>query len=112
MKNRNGLRRGLATVFAVGGVLAAVGGWTAARRTATPAPAPQATGMTAAAAVYRVVGVWEGKLAVFLPDAATPERVYETRVSALPEEEQARLMRGIVAENRRELLALLENYSG
>ena len=74
---------------------------------------PEPAGMTTAAqAVYRVLGVWQGRLAVFRPEEETPERVYEVWVSSLPDAERERLRAGIAVSDRRELLALLEDYTG
>ena len=53
---------------------------------------PGPAGMTTAAqAVYRVLGVWQ---------------------SSLPDAERERLRAGIAVSDRRELLALLEDYTG
>lgn len=59
---------------------------------------------------YRIVGVWDGKVAVFLPLADTPETVYDTRVSTLPEEERQKLSAGIAAPDSDMLKRLLEDY--
>ena len=104
---RKGIVWGAATLICA---LAAVGAATVA--SVRPAPAsPQAAATTAAAAEYRVLGVWEGKLAVFLPQEDTPERVYDVWVSTLPAEEQSRLRAGIAVRSKAELSALLEDYT-
>ena len=64
----------------------------------------------AAAVPYRILGVWNGKVAVFLPDIAEPERVYDTPLLSLPTAEQERLQSGIPVENRQQLRRLLEDY--
>ncbi len=64
----------------------------------------------AAQAPYRVVSTWEGKVAVFLPDAATPEEVFDTPIAVLPAAERERLEAGVAAEDPAALRRLLEDY--
>lgn len=76
-------------------------------RTQTGAPTvPPAAAQTP----YRVVGVWEGQVAVFLPEADTPETVYDTPLAVLPAAERERLTAGIEAADRAALARLLEDY--
>lgn len=75
------------------------------------------TGMTdatqpAPAAAYRIVRAYEGKLAVFLPGADTPETVYDVPVAVLPQEEQERLKAGVEAADAAALASLIEDYTG
>ena len=58
-----------------------------------------------------VLGVWEGKLARFLPDGLSPQEVYDVYVVSLPEEEQRRLEEGIPVYDDRTLAGLLEDYT-
>ena len=60
--------------------------------------------------VYRVVGAWEGHVAVFLPDSELPESVYDTLLSGLPEEDRTRLQSGIAVPDSTSLKRLLEDY--
>lgn len=60
--------------------------------------------------VYRVIGEWEGKVAVFLPQTHIPETVYDTSVLTLPAEEQERLRNGIAVTSREMLKKRLEDY--
>ncbi len=64
------------------------------------------------ALAYRVVGEYEGKLAIFLPGAETPETVYEVRIAGLPKDEQERLKAGIEAADEVALASLIEDYTG
>ena len=74
-------------------------------QTGTPTVPP-----TAAGEAYRVVGVWEGYVAVFLPESETPETVYDTPLAVLPEEERERLTAGVTAADSASLSRLLEDY--
>ena len=58
-----------------------------------------------------VLGVWEGKLARFLPDGLSPQEVYDVYVVSLPEEEQRRLEEGIPVYDDRTLAGVLEDYT-
>lgn len=60
--------------------------------------------------VYRVIGVWDGQVAVFLPQTDSPETVYDVRVASLPEEEQQKLIDGIEVESLETLKRRLEDY--
>lgn len=59
---------------------------------------------------YRIIGVWEDHVAVYLPQTDMPERVYEARVSALPAEEQQKLREGIAVYTGEALAKQLEDY--
>ncbi len=59
---------------------------------------------------YRIIGVWEDRVAVYMPQTDTPERVYEARVSALPAEEQQKLREGIAVFDSEALAKRLEDY--
>ncbi len=61
---------------------------------------------------YRVVGAWQGRVAVFLPDADRPEHVYDTPLAVLPPEEQQRLTEGIPVLSAACLQECLEDYVG
>lgn len=80
---------------------------TGALLTATPLPPAS----EAPPAVYRVVGVWDGQVAVFLPSASTPEQVYDAWVAALPEDDRRRLEAGIDVYSAAELQARVEDYT-
>lgn len=57
------------------------------------------------------IGVWEGKVAVFERDQEFPKQVYDTFVSALPEELRQQVEKGVPAENDARLSVLLEDYT-
>ena len=59
---------------------------------------------------YRIIGVWEDHVAVYVPQTDLPERVYEARVSALPAEEQQKLREGIAVYDSEALAKALEDY--
>ncbi len=63
-------------------------------------------------ATYRVIGAWEGRVAVFCPDSAQPECVFDTPLAVLPIEEQRRLQAGVRVENATALYERLEDYIG
>ncbi len=65
-----------------------------------------------APAVYRILGEWEGRLAIFFPGEPFPEQVYEVRLITLPQEEQERLSAGIPVESVAALSRYLEDYTG
>lgn len=89
--------------------------WTV-RPAPDPAPASSAgpsssAGTTAPAAPRYYLGVWEDKLALFLPDSQTPDDVYDVYIATLPEEEQQRLRERIPITDEVELARLLEDYT-
>lgn len=59
---------------------------------------------------YRIIGVWQDRVAVYVPQTDTPERVYEARVSLLPSEEQQKLREGIAVSDSDTLAQYLEDY--
>ncbi len=59
---------------------------------------------------YRIIGVWEDRVAVYVPQTDLPERVYEARVSALPADEQQKLREGIAVYDSEALAKALEDY--
>ncbi len=59
---------------------------------------------------YRIIGVWEGRLAVYLPQTDMPEIVYDTPIASLPEEEQQKLREGIAVADSEALAKCLEDY--
>lgn len=83
-----------------------------------PAPIPE-TDLSAApadaavteAALYGVLGVWDGKLALFC-GSNSPTTVYDVWVETLPVEEQQKLEHGIEAPSRAAFLRLLQEYTG
>ncbi len=94
------------TVITVGAVLVITGGVIRYRQIhATDTVPPSVSD-----APYRVVGEWEGQVAVFLPDANIPETVYDTPVSALPAKERERLASGVAVTDEAALFRLLEDY--
>ncbi len=60
--------------------------------------------------VYRIIGEWEGKVAVYVPGTDMPETVYDTMVMSLPAEERQHLYDGIEVESREALALQLEDY--
>lgn len=66
---------------------------------------------SAAVFVQRLLGVWEGKLALFTEGRDNPDEVYDVYIQTLPEEEQERLRKGIVIQNEEELAGWLEDYT-
>ena len=81
----------------------AVWWWMDSRRQ-TPSPASPTP------SVFRVIGEWEGQVAVFLPESDTPEHVYDTPVASLPAEERERLTAGVAVEDEEHLRRFLEDY--
>ena len=59
----------------------------------------------------RTLGVWEGKLALYLGVNPVPDEVFDVFIATLPEEEQERLRKGIPIANDTELALLLEDYT-
>lgn len=90
----------------------------AARREPAPPSPPASTGAASAGVsapvsqtvAYRI-GVWEGKLAVFLAGSPSPDEVFDVYVSTLPPEEQRRLEAGIEITDEVELARRLEDYT-
>ena len=61
---------------------------------------------------YAVVGVWEGRLAVFSPSDDAPTAVHDVFVASLPAAEQEALRVGIPVYSEAALQRLLEDYTG
>ncbi len=77
----------------------------------TTVDSPAADDPTAVTATpYRIIGEWQGRVAVFSAGEETPEQVYDTAVSSLPKSEQERLKKGVEATDASTLKLLLENY--
>ena len=57
-----------------------------------------------------LLGSHEGFVALWIPPADDPVRVFPYHVSSLPAEDQQRLREGISIESEAELMALLEDY--
>lgn len=57
-----------------------------------------------------VLGVFEGKLALFVGESPYPNIVYDFFVRNLPQEDQNRLFEGISVSSEEELSALLEDF--
>lgn len=60
---------------------------------------------------FGILGVWDGRLALFRGDER-PDTVYDVWVASLPADEQQRLENGIAAPDRAAFLALLQEYTG
>ena len=84
-----------------------------------PAPAsegPSGGGQTEAteapsSRMICILGEWEGKLAVFAPNAISPDEVYDVYISTLPEEEQRRLEQGAAVYDQQLPLGLLGGFT-
>ena len=57
-----------------------------------------------------LLGIREGKLALWREGESHPEQIYDIRADSLPASDQLQLRRGIRVESREELWRLLENY--
>lgn len=64
---------------------------------------------TALLAVY-LLGVHDGKVALWKGDDPEPYRVFPYNVSQLPEDAQKQLEAGIPADSLKELRRIVENY--
>lgn len=76
---------------------------------AEPEQASVATVREPDAPVWRV-GIYQGRVAVFLPEEEKPLQVLETPVDTLPAPDRAALENGISVCTREELTAILEDY--
>ena len=74
-------------------------------------PAASQTVVTATAAAYGTLGIYEGRLALFC-GGETPDEVYDVWVSALPDAERERLAAGIPVADRTAFFRLLQEYTG
>ena len=57
-----------------------------------------------------LLGVRNGKLALWRDGEPHPEQIYDIRADTLPPADRLRLRRGIHLESREEVWLLLENY--
>ena len=57
-----------------------------------------------------VLGVFEGRLALFKGESPYPNKVYDFYVRNLPKEDQSRLFEGILVSSESELESLLEDF--
>ncbi len=58
---------------------------------------------------YRVVRAYHGRVAVFLPQSATPETVYDTALTSLPVDVQEALKKGVEVPNTSTLKEFLDD---
>ena len=97
-----------ATALAVIGLFAVTGFFEnkervlAAENPASEESAPQQQKMS--------LGVFEGKLALFIGESPYPNIVYDFLTRTLPEEDQNRLGEGIEVSSEEELQSLLEDF--
>lgn len=59
---------------------------------------------------WRIIGMWNDRVAVYMPQTDMPLEVYDAAVSSLPAEEQARLREGIEVFDSETLAHYLEDY--
>lgn len=57
-----------------------------------------------------LLGIRNGKLALWRDGALHPEQIYDIRADTLPPADRLRLRQGIRLESREEVWQLLENY--
>ena len=57
-----------------------------------------------------VLGVFDGKLALFIGESPYPNRIFDFLIRTLPQEDQNRLFEGIKISSEEELELLLEDY--
>ena len=70
---------------------------------------PQQTAEPEAQHMYEM-GIWEGKVAVFLPGTNVPMRITEMPVTSLPNADQQALKDRIPVYDAQELASFLEDY--
>ena len=70
---------------------------------------PQQTAEPEAQHMYEM-GIWEGKVAVFLPGTNVPMRITEVPVTSLPTADQQALKDRIPVYDAQELASFLEDY--
>lgn len=56
------------------------------------------------------LGLYQGRLALYLPARTVPETVYDTYAASLPEAHRQALQQGIAVYSEEQLQLLLENY--
>lgn len=61
------------------------------------------------AAVF-LLGIHEGRLALWVEDDPEPVRIFPRQIASLPPADQLMLRRGIVIQEQAELVGLLEDY--
>lgn len=66
--------------------------------------------LTAAMALYVVLGVWKGYVALYDEGAQEPRQIFPCMVASLPMADQQALASGILIRNERDLNQLLEDY--
>lgn len=57
-----------------------------------------------------ILGIRDGRLALWRDGVQRPEQVYDIRADSLPPADRLALRRGIALESREELWQMLENY--
>ena len=57
-----------------------------------------------------LLGLRDGRLALWQEGNSHPEQIYDIRADSLPPADQIKLRRGIQVESREELWEILENY--
>lgn len=73
--------------------------------------APASTEYSVVPTFTRILGQWEGKLAVFSEDQPVPDEVFDVFIASLPQEEQDKLREGIRINDETELASYLEDYT-
>lgn len=63
-----------------------------------------------AAALYLVLGIWKGYVALYEAGATEPMCIYPYAVTSLPEADQAALEDGVIIRNSTQLEQALEDY--
>ena len=58
-----------------------------------------------------IVKEYDGRVAVFTAGSLSPDKVYDTHVSQLPEYDRNLLIDGILANNKEELRKIIEDYT-
>ena len=54
---------------------------------------------------------YNGRIAIFKNDNSSPESIYDTYISVLPESDQNKLKNGITVNDKKELQKLIEDYT-
>lgn len=66
--------------------------------------------ITSLLALYVVLGMWKGYLAIFIENHEEPRQIFPLQVAALPPADQESLEKGIIVRNDRDLEQLLQDY--
>lgn len=61
-------------------------------------------------ALYVVLGVWRGYIALFDAGKEEPRQIFPTQAASLPQADQEALEEGIIIRNDKKLQQLLEDY--